>query len=79
MRWADGSRPRRRRALIIALIQQTHTIPMSTSSFWSLLVSHALTKFGSKGWEFATPLLLLQFCPECVAVFISHSRNHPLT
>ena len=52
---------------------------MSTSSFWSLLISHALTKFGSKGWEFATPLLLLQFCPECVAVFISHSRNHPLT
>lgn len=29
-----------------------------------LLVSHAFTKFGSKGWEFATPLLLLQFSPD---------------
>ena len=28
-----------------------------------LLVSHALTKLGSKAWEFATPLLLLRFSP----------------
>jgi len=28
-----------------------------------LLVSHAATKLGSKSWEFATPLLLLNFSP----------------
>lgn len=27
----------------------------------ALLVAHTITKFGSKGWEFATPLLLLNF------------------
>lgn len=26
-----------------------------------LVTSHAITKLGSKAWEFATPLLLLQF------------------
>ncbi len=30
----------------------------------ALLVAHAITKFGSKGWEFATPLLLLHFSPD---------------
>lgn len=29
-----------------------------------LLASHALTKLGSKGWEFAVPLLLLRFSPD---------------
>ena len=29
-----------------------------------LCLSHAFTKFGSKGWEFATPLLLLRFSPD---------------
>jgi hypothetical protein len=29
-----------------------------------LLISHAGTKFGSKAWEFATPLLLLEFSPD---------------
>ena len=28
-----------------------------------LFLSHALTKFGSRAWEFATPLLLLQWSP----------------
>ena len=35
---------------------------MATAS--SLLIAHAITKFGSKGWEFATPLLLLTFSAE---------------
>jgi len=30
----------------------------------SLLLSHTLTKVGSKGWEFSTPLLLLTFSPD---------------
>lgn len=30
---------------------------------YNLLLSHTLTKLGSKGWEFATPLLLLTFTP----------------
>jgi hypothetical protein len=29
-----------------------------------LLLSHTLTKLGSKGWEFATPLLLMSFTPD---------------
>ena len=29
----------------------------------SLLLAHALTKLGSKAWEFSVPLLLLQFSP----------------
>ena len=29
-----------------------------------LLASHLCTKLGSKGWEFATPLLLLRFSPD---------------
>ena len=33
------------------------------AAYYQLLASHALTKVGSKGWEFATPLLLLQFGP----------------
>ena len=33
-------------------------------NFFLLCASHALTKFGSKGWEFATPLLLLHFSPD---------------
>ena len=28
-----------------------------------LLLAHAGTKFGSKAWEFATPLLLLHLSP----------------
>uniref|UniRef100_A0A7S1XZ85 Solute carrier family 40 member n=1 Tax=Phaeomonas parva TaxID=124430 RepID=A0A7S1XZ85_9STRA len=34
---------------------------------WKLLLSHGLTKFGARAWEFATPLLLLQWSPGSLA------------
>ena len=38
-------------------------MPWSSTSV-VLCASHVITKFGSKGWEFATPLLLLHFSPD---------------
>lgn len=38
--------------------------PPAPGTGYHLLLSHALTKLGSKGWEFATPLLLLTFTPD---------------
>lgn len=32
---------------------------VAKGSKWYLLVSHSFTKFGSKAWEFATPIILL--------------------
>lgn len=37
------------------------TIVAMGTGYWPLIASHACTKLGSKAWEFATPLLLLQF------------------
>ena len=52
------------RLVVVSNAERTHrdrhlAVHVAMRGSWALLASHACTKFGSKGWEFATPLLLL--------------------